>query len=66
MFFKGRLDKILDVKKAESDFKKTLEETPLEKNDTPAMILAALLVFVPAILITVGVFLTVIWFFFLR
>lgn len=66
MFFKRKYDRVIDVKKSEEHFKKTLEEEPLEKKDVPAMILAALIVFLPATIIIVGIFLLVIWLFFFR
>ncbi len=50
MFFKKKLDRIIDTKK------EGLEKVPLEKNDIPAMIIAAFLVFVPAIIGVVGLF----------
>ncbi|MGN0348552.1 MAG: hypothetical protein ACI4DR_03355 [Roseburia sp.] len=66
MLFDKKLKRILDVEKAEEEFEKSMEDVELEKNDRPAMILAALLVFVPALLFVIGVFCLVIWFFFLR
>ncbi|MDD6058274.1 MAG: hypothetical protein PUB98_08475 [Clostridiales bacterium] len=66
MLFDKKLKRILDVEKAEEEFEKSMEDVELEKNDRPAMVLAALLVFVPALLFVIGVFCLVIWFFFLR
>ena len=43
-----------------------MEGQELEKNDRLAMILAGLIVFVPAMLLIIGVFLLGIWFFFGR
>lgn len=48
-FFKKRIDKLIDVKKAEEELKKPMEE-PLEKGDLPAMLLAAFLVFFPIVI----------------
>ena len=51
MFFCKKINRVVDVKKAEERFQKDLEKTPLEKNDRTAMILAGLIVFVPALLV---------------
>lgn len=66
MFFRKKLNRVLDVKKAEQRFQEDIEKTPLEKNDRPAMILAALIVFVPAILLVIAIFALVLYFFFFR
>ncbi|HJC24493.1 MAG TPA: hypothetical protein H9761_12400 [Candidatus Eisenbergiella merdavium] len=66
MFFLKRLNRVLDVKKAEERFQEDMEKTFLEKKDRLAMILAALIVFVPALLLVVAVFGLVIYFFFFR
>lgn len=66
MFFLKRLNRVLDVKKAEERFQEDMEKTSLEKKDRLAMILAALIVFVPALLLVVAVFGLVIYFFFFR
>lgn len=66
MFFKHKYDRIINVEKSEKEFKKSIEEEPLEKKDVPAMILAAVIVFLPAIIIIIGIFLLVIWLFFYR
>lgn len=67
MFFRKKLGRVLtNQKEAEERFRKEREELPLEKNDRLAMILAALAVFVPALLVVMGVFFAVIWLFFLR
>lgn len=67
MFFRKKLRRVLtDQQQAEERFRKEREELPLEKNDRLAMILAALAVFVPALLVVMGVFFAVVWFFFLR
>lgn len=67
MFFQKKLKRVLtNQKKAEERFAKEREELPLEKNDRLAMILAALAVFVPALLVVAGIFFLVIYVFFLR
>ncbi len=67
MFFRKKLKRVLtDPKKAEERFAKTMEEMPPEKGDRLAMILAALIVFVPAILVIFAVFGVVLYFFFFR
>ena len=67
MFFRKKLNRVLtDRQKAEERFAREREELPLEKNDRLAMILAALAVFVPALLLVAAVFLAVIYIFFLR
>ena len=67
MFFQKKLKRVLtNHKEAEERFAKEREERPLEKNDRLAMILAALAVFVPALLVVAGIFFLVIYVFFLR
>ena len=67
MFFRKKLKRVLtDPKQAEERFAKTMEEMPPEKGDRLAMILAALIVFVPAILVIFAVFGVVLYFFFFR
>ena len=67
MFFQKKLKRVLtNHKEAEERFAKEREELPLEKNDRLAMILAALAVFVPALLVVAGIFFLVIYVFFLR
>lgn len=66
MFFKQKFSRVLDIEKSEAQFREQMKDVPLEKNDLPAMILAALLTFIPAIAVVVLIFLAVIWFFFLR
>ena len=51
MFFQKKLNRVLNVKKAEERFQEDLKKTPLEKHDRTAMILAGLIVFIPALLI---------------
>lgn len=61
-----RAKQVVDVEQAESKFKEGIEKTPLEKNDVLAMIIAAFAVFLPALLLVLGFFYGVMYFFFLR
>jgi len=65
MFFK-KVKRVVDVEKAEEEFEERMQDSELEKSDRPAMIIAALLVFMPALLFVLFLFLVVIWFFFGR
>lgn len=64
--FWDKINRIVKPSESEKKFKKTMEETPLEKNDLLAMILAAIITFLPAVIVVILIFLAVIWFFFLR
>ena len=66
MLFGKKIDRVLNVRKAEERFEKEREELPLEKNDRLAMILAALIVFIPVFLVIVGILLLVLSLFFFR
>lgn len=66
MFFRKKVDRVINVEKAEERFEKEMEGQELEKKDRLAMIIAALLVFIPVLLLVIGAFLLVIWFFFYR
>lgn len=66
MLFGKKINRVIDVKKAEERFAKDREQLPLEKKDKPAMILAALIVFVPAFLLVVGFFALILYLFFFR
>lgn len=66
MLFGKKINRVVDVKKAEERFAKDREQLPLEKKDKPAMILAALIVFVPALLLVLAVFGLVLYVFFFR
>ena len=66
MLFGKKINRVLNIRKAEERFDKEREELPLEKNDRLAMILAALAVFVPAFLGIVAVLLMVLYLFFFR
>ncbi|HJB90320.1 MAG TPA: hypothetical protein H9763_02505 [Candidatus Eisenbergiella merdigallinarum] len=65
MFFQKKVDRLIDVEKAEQELEER-EPVELEGKDRLAMILAAILVFVPALLLVIGIFLFLIWLFFLR
>ena len=54
LFRNRRLECNLRVEESEERFRKQLDETPLEKKDIPAMIIAAFLVLLPAVLVTFG------------
>lgn len=66
MIFKRKIDKLINVEEAENRFKKEIEEEQFNAKDIAAMMIAAILVFLPALILVIGVFLFVIWFFFLR
>ncbi len=66
MFFRKKIDRVVNVKKAEERFEKDMENVTLEKNDRLAMVLAAMLVFIPACLLILGIFALVIYLFFFR
>ena len=66
MLFGKKINRVVDVKKAEERFAKDREQLPLEEKDKPAMILAALIVFVPAFLLVLAVFALVLYVFFFR
>ena len=59
LFRKNRLNEIVDEKKAEENFARVRPE--LEKNDLPAIIIAALITFVPYIIAIIGVLLIFAW-----
>lgn len=66
MFFGKKINRVLNIRRAEERFEKEREQLPLEKKDRTAMILAALAVFVPALLIIILIFLLVLYLFFFR
>ena len=66
MLFGKKINRVVDVNKADERFAKDREQLPLEKKDKPAMILAALIVFVPALLLVLAVFGLVLYVFFFR
>ena len=68
MLFEKKIKRVVDVDVEEDELEKRMEEegVELEKKDRLAMILAAFIVFIPAVLLVLGFFALVIWFFFLR
>ncbi len=66
MLFDKKVKRVLDVEKAEKEFEERMEDVELEKHDRLAMILAALIVFIPVLLLVIGLFLLALWFFFFR
>ena len=69
MFFKRKVDKIIDIKRAEEKFAGELEDLKKEGiepegKDRLAMVLAAYLIFIPEVLLVGGVFALLIWMFF--
>lgn len=62
MFFRKKVDRVLDVKKIEERHK-TEDKLPLEKNDLLAMLIAATIVFLPVILILIGMVYGLMWLF---
>lgn len=68
MLFEKKIKRVVDVDVAKDELEKRMEEegVELEKKDRLAMILAAFIVFIPAVLLVLGFFALVIWFFFLR
>ena len=61
MLFSKKVKRVLDVEKAEKAFEERMENVELDKKDRMAMVIAALIVFVPALLLVLGIFLGVIW-----
>lgn len=62
MFFKKKIERVVnpDAKRPDN------EPLPLEKGDLPAMLLSAFLVFLPALLLIIGVVLFLAWLFYFR
>lgn len=50
----------------EQEIRRNLQENPLTKTDIRAMIISALITLLPAVLIVIGIFVLIIWLFFLR
>lgn len=63
-FFRKKLDRNLRVEDSEKEFRNRIKDTPLEKNDLPAMIIAAFLVLLPAVLIAFGLIALLMFLFF--
>ncbi len=66
MLFQKKVDRVIDPDRAEEEFEERMEGVELDKKDPLAMILAGLIVFVPALLFVIAAFALVIWFFFGR
>ena len=66
MLFEKKIRRVVDPDKAEEEFEARMKAQELEKTDRPAMIIAGLIVFVPALLLVIGFFLFVIWLMFGR
>ena len=66
MLYKRKMDRVVDVEKSEENFRKTLEKEPLEKGDMKAMIIAALIVFVPVAILVVAAMVGFAYFFMIR
>jgi len=54
------------TKEERKELMEQLKETPLEKGDFLGMVIAALLTFLPVLLILLGLLFFLIWFFFYR
>lgn len=64
MFFKKRIDRIRKIEQSEEQFKNILKEEPLEKSDKLAMVIASLIVFLPALIVVILFFTLMSWWFF--
>ncbi len=64
--FNRRLKRVVKVEESEKRFREQLEKEKLEKKDIPAMIIAALLTFLPALILVIGLVLLVSWLLFGR
>lgn len=62
--FNRRLKKY--TKEEIEDYERKLRDTQFEKGDIAAMIIAAMITFIPMMLVVLGVMVFVIWLFFLR
>lgn len=62
--FNRRLKKY--TKEEIEDYERKLKDTQFEKGDITAMIIAAMITFIPMMLVVLGVMVFVIWLFFLR
>lgn len=62
--FNRRLKKY--TKEEIEEYERKLKDTQFEKGDISAMIIAAMITFIPMMLVVLGVMVFVIWLFFLR
>lgn len=63
-FFRKKLDRNLRVEDSEKEFRNRIKDTPLEKKDLPAMIIAAFLVILPVVLLAFGAIVLLMFLFF--
>ena len=63
-FFSKKLNRNLRVEDTEKEFRSRIKDTPLEKKDLPAMIIAAFLVLLPAVLVVFGAIVLLMFLFF--
>ncbi|HIS75211.1 MAG TPA: hypothetical protein IAB51_00215 [Candidatus Merdivicinus excrementipullorum] len=63
-FFSKKLNRNLRVEDTEKEFRSRIKDTPLEKKDLPAMIIAAFLVLLPAVLLAFGAIVLLMFLFF--
>ena len=66
MLFDKKLNRIVNTEKSEVEFAERMEDIEVEKNDRLAMIIAALIVFIPTMLFVIAIFCFAIWLFFGR
>jgi hypothetical protein len=62
VFFKRKVERVLDVKAIEKRYESE-EREPLEKHDLLAMVIAAFIVFVPVLLLLLGIVYLLLWLF---
>lgn len=61
MFFKNKVDRVLEATKADPE--KAPEKIELEKNDMAALLIAGIITMLPVLLIVLAIILGVTWFF---
>ena len=66
MNYNERLKSLLPKKKTEEELDEHYDKIELEKGDFPAMVIAALITFLPVLIIAMAVVFGVIWLFFIR
>lgn len=54
MFFKEKINRVVDVDKIEKEFAQNDDKIDLEKNDILALFISAFIVFVPVLVIVIG------------
>ncbi len=55
IFFKKKLDRLVNADEIEKKFQEDIKETEFEKGDIPALFIAAFLTFLPILLVLIGV-----------